>query len=309
MILEYLRKDETQPGLIFNGPAGNCATKTAALMDAASIALVAGLKIGLVDGGQPSRALTEALENSKIPVENFDDEYGDGTKILEKYRNADIIFQDNGDTGLMDQTTMAPAVEIIRSVGISNSCLFLNQTPLNPGLANNIEKACGRYNWVSKRLLRIDTYSSVKDDDFRPLPESGLQIPVVSFPYLNVSQVDVYTSRKILPAELLQNPPANFQLVCKQIARRLLNIAQSNNFAAFLGAGAAIPKLQAMAAGAPEYAMVDGYISDDDALFEYNGFQRCGHKTMVPGAGPQYLESCAECDKHLHKFLALWKPL
>ncbi len=308
MTLEKLRKDETQPGLIINGPVGVCSTKTLALMDVASIAIIAGLKIGLVDGGQPSRDLTEALKNSKYPVEKFGNEYGDGTKILDKYRSADIIFQDNGDTGLVDRATMIPAAEIIKSVGIRNSCLLLNQTPLNQGVANDIEKACETYNWVSKRVLRIDTYSGVKDD-FHPLPELASQIPVVSFPYLNASQVDVYASRKILPAELLLNSPADFQLVCKQIALRLLDIAQSNNFAQFLGAEAAIPKLQAMAASAPEYAMVDGFVSSDDSLFEYNGFKRCGHKTMVVGAGQQYLQSCVKCDEHLHKFLELRKPL
>ena len=308
MTLENLRKDETQPGLIINGPVGACSTKTLALMDAASIAIIAGLKIGLVDGGQPSRALTEALKNSQYPVEQIGNESGDGTKIMEKHRNVDIIFQDNGDTGLMDSTTILPTTEIIRSIGINNSCLFLNQTPLNGRVVKDIEKACETYHWVSKRILRIDTYSGVKDD-FHPLPESASQIPIVSFPYLNASQVHVYSSRKILPAELLLNPPANFQLVCKQIALRLLDIAQSNNFAHFLGAGAAIPKLQAMAAGAPEFTMVDGFMPSDDVLFEYNGFQKCTHKNMVLGVGPQYRQRCDKCDEHLHKFLELRKPL
>ena len=308
MTLENLRKDETQPGLIINGPVGVCSTKTLALMDAASIAIIAGLKIGLVDGGQPSRALTEALKNSQYPVEQFGHESGVGTKIMEKYRSVDIIFQDNGDTGLMDRTTILPTTEMIKSIGINNSCLFLNQTPLNRRVVEDIEKACETYHWVSKRILRIDTYSGVKDD-FHPLPESASQIPVVSFPYLNASQVHVYSSRKILPAELLLNPPADFQLVCKQIAERLLHIALSNDFAAYLGAEAAIPQLQAMAAGAPEYAMVASSVSSDDALFEYNGFQKCSHKTMILDAGPQYLQRCVKCDAHLRKFLELKKPL
>lgn len=307
MILESLRGDQEKPGLIFNGGKAGGISKTGSMMDVASIAILARLDVGFIDADRSTGALTKALGNSQFPVEKLVDESGIAAKIFAEYKDCDFVFQDNGAIGIADPSIMGITSEIIQAVGINNSCLCLNLIPHKSGVIEDISQIFAIYHWLkNRRIFHVNIDGSGK---FDALPELLARAPITEIPHLTASQIDVYSRLKILPAELLLSPPMDRQLVCKQIASRLLQIAQSNNFAAFLGAEAAIAVLQAMAVDAPRYVMPDGFVSSDEALREYNDLQIYNNKALFADTEQLRIQHLNQSRRHLQRFNELKEHL
>ena len=255
-----------------NGPKGGGLSKTGSVLDVASIAILAGLKVGLIDADRSTGALSTALENSDALCEKLTEENDIAAKIMSKYADCDIILQDNGALGISEPKIMGPTAEIIESVGLDNVRLFLNQIPHKSGMIDDLKQIYLIYQWLPNKYIfqvNIDGGGA-----FDPLKEPLLHAPIIEIPHLTASQINVYSSRKVLPSDLLLDPPPNQQLVCKQLAGRLLQIALSNEFAKRIGAEAAIPVLRRMSEGAPVLVMPKAYVSNDDALSEYISLQR-----------------------------------
>lgn len=91
----------------------------------------------------------------------------------------------------------------------------------------------------------------------------------------------MWRSRRILPSDLIGAPPPDYELATSKIALHLLRIAESEHFAEWLGASAAIPKLRAAAANALKYTPpLPAEQLTNAVLTAYDGLQRAMHKVL-----------------------------
>jgi hypothetical protein len=243
-----LRSSTAVGALLSSGSLSGGVAKSESIYVAASIALLAGLTVGFIDGDAATGALLKRLDPALYLVRPLS---AIATFRDEMFATFDIVMLDFGAGKLGDGDVLMTALPLFQYAGRTNSGMMISQIPNKAGIVEDMTKIATLFDPVAQ--LHLVRHNVDGSNNFAPIDPRLLALPAHDVPQLDPNLADLWRSRKILPADFTLQPPPGYERAAASVAQHLLAVATSNDFAWWLGAEAAIPKLQLAAVNAPRF--------------------------------------------------------
>lgn len=274
MVIKSFRGNPNMPAVQGNGPQGGGLAKSEGVMQSSSIALLAGLRVGFIDADSTTAATSLSVDPARHTVLKLTDEADFTRRAQAAFAGFDLIFIDFGAAQLSNPDTILPTLSVMEAFGgMQNCALVLNQIPHKTGLTADLNRI-GTF-FSSRVQIRIARHNIDGTGQFEDLPPALSAFPIHYIERFPPNLNDLWRSRRLLPAELIMDPPQDHELATAKIAQHLLRIAESNQFAEWLGAAAALPRLREAAARALQYTPpLPAHQLTNAAVSAYDGLQR-----------------------------------
>ncbi|MFD1103674.1 ParA family protein [Sphingobium olei] len=304
MVIKSFRSNPNKPGTVGNGPQAGGIAKSAGVIQSSAIALLAGLRVGFIDADSTTAATSSLVDQSRHTVLKLTDD-ADFTDLAQRtFAGFDLVFIDFGAAQLSNPETILPTLGIMDAFGGAANCaLILNQIPHKTGLTADLNRIGSFFS--PRAQIRIARHNIDGTGKFEDLPAALASFPVHYVDNFPPNVDDLWRSRHLLPSDLIDAPPPGYELATAKIALHLLRIAESGNFAEWLGASAAIPKLRAAAEDALKYTPpLPAEQLTNAVLTAYDGLQRAMHKVLHAHSDVDCVTSAREAQHYDREYRA-----
>lgn len=304
MVTREFRLRMQMPGIIANGPQAGGIAKTEGHIQTSSIALLAGLRVGFIDADRTTEAISIAVDPHRHRILKLNNEPDFVQTAEQAFNGYDLVLVDFGAAQISDPETILPTLALMDAFGGRDNCaLVLNQIPHKAGLENDLKRIAGFF--APRAQIRVAQVNINGTGKFGSLPEELGFYPTHYVPQMSPDLADLWRSRKLLPSDLILEPPADYGLAVAKIAEHLLQIAESNGYAAWLGAAAAVPKLREAARSAlPDVPSVPAERLTDGAIREYNGTTRAIDDLFTAVSDADCVSVVRRAQRHYNAYVA-----
>ncbi len=270
MVIPSMRRNRALPGVVGSAPQAGGIAKTEGTMQAASIAILAGLKVGFIDADSTTAATSMIVGRSGYSVMKMDGEPDFADRAQSMFAQHDLVFVDFGAAQLSSPETMLPMLSLMDRFGGRDNCaLILNQIPHKTGLSADLARIGGFF--APRVQLRIGRHNIDGSGQFADLPSALQRLPLHHVEQIAPALCDLWRERGILHADLINSPPPGYERATAKVAQHLFHIADSNGFAEWLGAADALPVLRTAAQGALRYVPREpAAVLTNDVIARYN---------------------------------------
>ncbi|USU11339.1 hypothetical protein NF701_12355 [Sphingomonadaceae bacterium OTU29THOMA1] len=253
--LMQLRKHAGLPMLLASGSKAGGSAKTSVLLATTSLALLAGLRVGIIDAdANGTSAISHRVQRPDVQIIPL----VDGTQVptlLDELEGCDLILFDVGANELLQEQTFATLADLAHRVGgcDGNAAMLVSQIPHK---ANIIDDMRGTVNALGD-LLDIHIVQQNVDGTgaFDDLPPTLAMLPRHAVPHLTPTVLNISLGRGRLPADFIRDGVPGYQRLRGMWAAHLLHIATCGDFARWLGLEAGLPLLKRVAQLAPRRAL------------------------------------------------------
>lgn len=287
LVKRRLRSSTAIAALVGSGPQSGGIAKSESMYIAASIASLAGLKVGFIDADEATGALFKRLDPDRYDVKPLS---AVATSRDNMFASFDIVMLDFGAGKLGDGEVLMTALPLFQYTGPTNSGMMISQIPNKAGIVEDMTKIATLFDPVTQ--LHIVRHNVDGSNNFATINPRLTTLPTHDVPQLDPNLADLWRSRRVLPSDFMLHPTSGYERAAAKIAQHLLAVATSNDFAWWLGAEAAIPMLQRAAVNAPPFippvtsALLTNVVID--AYERYNQMHIDIH-TINPNDGVQAL--------------------
>ncbi len=250
-----LRKHADRPMLLASGSKAGGSAKTSVLLATTSLALLAGLRVGIIDADAAgTSAISHRVQHPDVQVIPL----VEGTRVpalLDQFADRDIILVDVGANELLQERTFATLARLAQRIGgrDGNAAMLVSQIPHK---ANIIDDMRGTVNALGDLLdIHIVQQNIDRTRAFETLPPSLATLPRHEVPYLTPAVLNMALPTGWVPADFIRHGLYDYERLRGQWAAHLLHIATSNGFAHWLGIDAAIAVLTQIAPLAPRHPL------------------------------------------------------
>jgi hypothetical protein len=250
-----LRKHADLPMLLASGSKAGGSAKTSVLLATTSLALLAGLRIGIIDADATgTSAISHRVQHPDIQVIPL----VEGTQVsslLDQFAAFDLVLFDVGANELTSERTFIPLMRLVARLGgrDGNAAMLVSQIPHKSNIVDDLTKAVD----VFGDLLDIHIVQQNVDGTgaFDALPPTLAMLPRHEVPHLTPTVLNMSLGRGRLPANFIRDGVPGYQRLRGMWAAHLLHIATCGDFARWLGLEAGLPLLKRVAQLAPRRAL------------------------------------------------------
>lgn len=253
--LTKLRKRPDLPMLLVSGSKAGGSAKTSLLLATTSLALLAGLRIGIIDADATgTSAISHRVQHPDVPVIPL----VDGTPVsalLDQFAGCDLILFDVGANELTSERTFLPLMKLTIRLGgrDGNAAMLVSQIPHK---SNIIDDMTGAVDALGDLFdIHIVQQNVDGTGTFDALPPTLAVLPRHEVPHLTPTVLNISLGRGRLPADLIRDGAPRYERLRDLWAAQLLRIAMSGSFAHWLNLEAALPVLEQVAQLAPRRAL------------------------------------------------------
>lgn len=304
MVIKSFRGNLNTPAVLGNGPQAGGIAKSEGVMQSSSIALLAGLRVGFIDADSTTAATSLSVDPERHTVLKLADDADFSRLAQATFNGFDLIFIDFGAAQLSNPETILPTLGVMDAFGGHQNCaLVLNQIPHKTGLTADLNRIGSFFS--PRAQIRIARHNVDGSGKFEDLPDALAGFPIHYVDHFQPNLNDLWRSRRLLPSDLIMNPPQRYELATAKIAQHLLRIAESNGFAEWLGAAAAVPKLREAAAKAVQYTppLAAPHLTNA-TVSAYDGLQRAMQKVLHAASDEDCLLFAREAQNYNREYRA-----
>ncbi len=248
---QRLRRHTHLPMLLASGSKAGGSAKTSILLATASLALLAGMRVGIIDADATgTSAISHRVQRPDVLVVPL----VKGThvsKLFDQFASFDLILFDVGANELTSEQTFLPLMRLVAQLGgrNGNAAMLVSQIPHKSNIIDDISRAADELGDLLD--IRIVQQNLDGTAAFDALPPTLTALPRYEVPHLTPSVLNMSLKRGWLPADLIANGVHGYQRVRGTWAAHLLHIAMSGGFAHWLGLDTALPVLTEISQLAP----------------------------------------------------------
>ncbi|MCI4652609.1 hypothetical protein [Sphingomonas aquatilis] len=250
-----LRKRADLPMLLASGSKAGGGAKTSVLLATTSLALLAGLRVGIIDADATgTRAISHRVQHPDVPVVPLE-RGASASALLDQLADRDLILFDVGANELTNEQTFLPLATLSHRLGgrDGNAGMLVTQIPHKANIVDDMAKAVDALG----DLLDMHIVQQNVDGTgaFDALRATLAALPRHGVPHLSPTVLNMPLGRGRLPADLIRDGVPGYQRLRGMWAAHLLCLAISGDFAHWLGLEAALPVLKQVAQLAPRRAL------------------------------------------------------
>ncbi|HIV78930.1 MAG TPA: hypothetical protein H9899_15540 [Candidatus Sphingomonas excrementigallinarum] len=246
-----LRKHADRPMLLASGSKAGGSAKTSVLLATASLALLAGLRVGIIDADATgTSAISHRVQRPDVQVIPL----VEGIQVSALFNQCatfDLVLFDVGANELTNERTFVPLMKLVARLGgrDGNAAMLVSQIPNKSNITDDLTKAIDMFG----DLLDIHIVQQNVDGtgDFDDLPPALAALPRHEVPHLTPTVLNIPLGRGWLPADLIRDGFPGYERLRGAWAAHLLHFATSGGFARWLGFDAALPVLEQVTRAAP----------------------------------------------------------
>ena len=246
-----LRRHADLPMLLASGSKAGGSAKTSVLLATASLALLAGVRVGIIDADATgTSAISYRVQRPDVQVIPLIE----GTQVsalLDQCAAFDLVLFDVGANELTSERTFVPLMKLVARLGgrDGNAAMLVSQIPNKSNITDDLTKAVD----VFGDLLDIHIVQQNVDGTgtFDDLPPALAALPRHEVPHLTPTVLNISLGRSRLPVDLIRDGSPGYERLRGAWAAHLLHIATSGGFARWLSLDAALPVLEQVARAAP----------------------------------------------------------
>jgi hypothetical protein len=241
--------------LLASGSKAGGGAKTSVLLATASLALLAGLRVGIIDGDATgTRAISHRVQHPDVPVIPLN-RGAPASALLAQFADRDLILFDVGANELTNEQTFLPLMTLARRIGgrEGNAGMLVTQIPHKANIVDDMALALDALG----DLLDIHIVQQNVDGTgaYDALPPSLAMLPRHTVRHLTPTVLNMSLGPNRLPADFIRDGAPAYQRLRGLWAAHLLYIASSGGFAHWLGLEPALPVLEQVARLAPRRAL------------------------------------------------------
>jgi hypothetical protein len=249
--MSVLRKRLDRPMFVINGGKFGGGGKTNLTLATASIALLAGLRVGIIDAdAEGTRAISTRVRRPDIPVIPL----LAGSKIssiLDALKDRDLILFDVGAGELTNERTLVPLLSLANHVGgtAGNAAMLVCQIPHKSNVLNDMERTVDSLGDMLE--MHIVQQNIDGTGAFDKLPATLHDFPRHSVPHLAPTILNMALPTGWLAADFIREGLSGYERLRGAWAWHLHRIANSNAFAHWLSIDGALPILERISRSRP----------------------------------------------------------
>lgn len=241
--------------LLASGSKAGGSAKTSVLLATTSLALLAGLRVGIIDADATGTgAISHRIQHPDVPVIPLV-ERTPASALLDQLAGRDLILFDVGANELTSERTFIPLMKLVARLGsrAGNAAMLVSQIPNKANIVDDMARAADQLG----DLLNIHVVRQNVDGtaDFKDLPPTLARLPRHEVPHLAPTVLNMSFACNQLPADFIRSDVPGYQRLRGMWAAHLLHLAISGDFAKWLGLEAGLPLLKQVALLAPRRAL------------------------------------------------------
>lgn len=304
-----LRQHADRPMLLASGSKAGGSAKTSVLLATTSLALLAGLRIGIIDADATgTSAISHRVQRPDVSVIPL----AEGTHVpalLHQLAGCDLILFDVGANELTSERTFIPLMRLVALLGgpNGNAAMLVSQIPNKANIIDDMARAADQLgDLIDIHIVQQNVDGTAAFDD---LPPALAALPRHEVPHLTPTVLNMSLGRGRLPADLIRDGALGYERLRGLWAEHLLRVATSGDFARWLNLEAALPVLKQVAQLAPCRALppkipapkltddvVDGWASVHDL---HDRLDKNDNDAALAAAARRYLAAREHVDRLL----------
>lgn len=250
-----LRKHADLPMLLASGSKAGGSAKTSVLLATTSLALLAGLRVGIIDADATgTSAISHRVQHPDVPVIPLV-ESTQVSALLDDLTDRDLILIDVGANELTNERVFLPLIRLVTRLGgrNGNAAMLVSQIPHKSHI---IDDMTGAVNALGDLLdIHIVQQNIDGTGAFDDLPPTLAMLPRHEVPHLAPTVLNIPLGPSQLPADFIRDGVPGYQRLRGMWAAHLLHIATCGDFAQWLSLEAGLPLLKRVAQLAPRRAL------------------------------------------------------
>lgn len=252
---QRLRQHADLPMLLASGSKAGGSAKTSVLLATTSLALLAGLRVGIIDADATgTSAISHRVQLPDVPIIPLVEGMALPT-LLDQLGDRDLILFDVGANELTTPRTFIPLMRLVARLGgrNGNAAMLVSQIPHKSNIIDDLTRAVDALD----DLLQIHIVQQNVDGSgaFDALPPTLAALPRHQVPHLTPTVLNMSLGIGWLPVDLIRDGLPGYEQLRGLWAAHLLSLATSGNFARWLSLDAALPVLKQAAQLAPRRAL------------------------------------------------------